>query len=76
MYQSGSRYRSRGPLQSTWPVGGVVYDHLTKINILWIEMTGKPAEVKRVKFMPFPKASMIILKVILKAAGIKSAHKG
>jgi hypothetical protein len=53
-----------------------VYDLLTKIDILWIEMTGNPAEVKRVKFMPFPKASMIILKVILKAAGIKSAHKG
>jgi hypothetical protein len=64
-------YQPPTPPQGGRSIGGPVYNLLTDIGILWAEVTGKPAEATRSKFMPFPKAALIILE----AAGIKSAHK-
>ena len=64
-------YQSPAPPQGGRPIGRPVYDLLTEIGILWVEVTGAPAEAKRGHFTPFPKAALIILE----AAGIKSAEK-
>lgn len=64
-------YRPPAPARGGRPVGGPAYDLLTEIGLLWVEVTGKPAEAKRGHFTPFPKAALIILE----AAGIKSADK-